>query len=240
MDLDLFQKLELNLGSELSRKKTEIELRQIFSFTPHIICVADFDGFVRRINPAGLDLLGYSLEELLSRPIKSFVHKEDQFLTKEKQDKLYRGENIVNFENRYITKEGKVVWLSWTATSIAEEGIVYAVAKDITEEKKLRELNRQVGKLVHIGSWEVDLVKQTVFWSDEVHEIYGTDPNSFVPTVDNAIDFYREDFRELAQSSYQECIETGNSYAIEAVVINSRKNEVWVRTTAKAEFINIC
>ncbi|GGD72972.1 hypothetical protein GCM10011412_08260 [Maribacter cobaltidurans] len=236
INLDLFQKLKSTLGSELSRKKTEVELSQIFTFAPDMICVAGFDGYIKQINPAGLVLLGYSLEEIRSNPIKSFVYGDDQSFTEENQNKLYNGKNLEGFENRYVTKEGKVIWLSWTATSLPEQGIIYAVAKDITEEKSLRELNRHVGLLAKIGSWEVDLIKQTVFWSDEVHKIYETDPNSFVPTVDIAIDFYREDFRQSALSSFEKCIETGEPYEIEAVIVTRNKKERWVRTTAKAEF----
>jgi PAS domain S-box-containing protein len=236
--IELLKKLELTIASELSRKKIEIELTQIFDFTPDLICMAGFDGYIKRINPAGLALLGYSLEEILSRPISSFLHEQDRLLTRDNQLKLYNGENLRNFENRYITREGKVVWLSWTSTSLPEQGIVYAVAKNITEEKNLRELNRQVGKLAKIGSWEVDLVNQTIFWSDEVHQIYGTDPRSFVPNVDAAINFYREDYRHLALSSFEKCILTKEPYTIEAVIVNQSNKEVWVRTTAKAEYMD--
>ncbi len=238
VNLELFQKLESTLGSELSRKKTEIELSQIFNFTPDMICVAGFDGYIKRINPAGLALLGYSLEEIRSRPIKSFVHEEDQSQTEKKQHHLHTGKNLDNFENRYITKDGKIIWLSWTATSLPEQGTIYAVAKNITQEKKLRELNRQVGILAKIGSWEMDLVTKNLFWSEEVHRLYETDATTFVPTVDAAINFYREEYRELALSSFEKCIETGESYNIEAVIVTSSKKERWVRTTAKAEFVD--
>ncbi|KKM87232.1 hypothetical protein LCGC14_1271050, partial [marine sediment metagenome] len=233
-----FKRIEVTLSAELSRKKVEIELAQIFDFTPDMICVAGFDGFFKRMNPAGLEILGYSLEEIRSRPIISFMRQEDRLITKKKQNEAYQGKKIQNFENRYLTKKGNTIWLSWTATSAPEHGIVYAAAKNITEEKNLRELNRQVGKLVKIGSWEVDIVSQTVFWSDEVHQIYGTDPRSFVPNVDAAINFYREDYRELAGSSFEKCILNQEPYTIEAVIVNSKNKEVWVRTTGKAEYMN--
>ena len=236
--IDILKKIESAIGSELSRKKIEIELIQIFDFTPDLICVAGFDGYIKRMNPAGLAILGYSLDEVRSRPIVSFIHHQDRFLTKDSRSRLYRGENLENFENRYITKEGKVVWLSWTSASLPEQGVVYAVAKNITEEKNLRELNRQVGKLAKIGSWEFDALNNTIFWSDEVHQIYGTDPQSFVPNVADAINFYREDYRNLALSSFEKCISTQEPYAIEAVIINARNKEVWVQTTAKAEFVD--
>ncbi|HKK38599.1 MAG TPA: PAS domain S-box protein, partial [Cryomorphaceae bacterium] len=238
LNLALFQKLESEIGSELSRKKIEIELAQIFNFTPDLICVAGFDGHFKRMNPAGLALLGYSLEEISSRPIKSFVHQEDQPQTERNQSKLYKGESPDNFENRYITKEGKIVWLNWTATSLPEQGIIYAVAKDITEEKKLRELNRQVGILAKIGSWEMSFVEDKLFWSDEVHASFETNPNTFEPTAGAALDFYREDFRQLVLSRFEKCIETGESYDIEAVIVTSGNKEKWVRSTAKAEFVD--
>ena len=234
----IFKRIELTISAELNRKKVEIELAQIFDFTPDMICVAGFDGFIKRINPAGLEMLGYSLDEIRSKPIVSFMHQDDRVITNKKQKKLYKGKKLQSFENRYITKTGHTIWLSWTATSAPEYGIVYAAAKNITEEKKLRELNRQVGKLAKIGSWEVDVVNHTVFWSDEVHQIYGTDPRSFVPNIDAAINFYREDYRELAGSSFEKCILNQEPYTIEAVIVNSNNKELWVRTTAKAEFIN--
>ena len=232
----LFQKLESSIGSELSRKKIEIELAQIFDFTPGILCVAGFDGYLKRINPAGLEILGYSLEEMKSRPIRSFVHEEDRLATKEQQTNLYNGGSQTNFENRYITKQGKIVWLSWTAISIPEHGILYAVAKDITEEKNLRELNRQANHLAKIGSWEVDLVKQSVFWSDEVHQLHETDPKSFVPSLEASINFYRADFRKIVQLNVEECISTGESFEFEAVLVTAKKKELWVRIIGTTEF----
>ena len=237
-NLGLFRKLQSIVGSELSRKKIEDELAQIFDFTPDMICVAGFDGYIKRINPAGLKILGYSLEEICSKPIKSFVHKDDQLRTAENQNKLYNGKNIQNFENRYITKEGKAVWLSWNASTSIQQGVVYAVAKDITVEKNLRELNEQVGALAKIGSWELDLINKTIFWSREVHLIHETDPETFIPSFDKAINFYREDFHELIRANVEKCIYTGESYEMDAVVVTAKKKELWVKTNGSAEFID--
>jgi PAS domain S-box-containing protein len=238
LHLDLFQRLESIIGNELSRKKTEIELEQIFNFTPDMICVAGFDGYIKRINPAGLELLGYSLKEIQSRPIASFIYKDDQPLTTKFQKELYKGENLRNIENRYVTKDGEIVWLNWTATSLPEQGIVYAVAKNITEEKKLRELNRQVGEFAKIGSWEVNLVNETIFWTDEVHRLHETDPNLFVPSFEEAINFYRADFHEMVRVNVENCVSTGKPYYIEAILVTANNKEVWVSSTGNGEFVD--
>ncbi|PZX61140.1 PAS domain S-box-containing protein [Algoriphagus ratkowskyi] len=233
----LLQKLESSIGAELSRKKIEIELAQIFDFIPGIICVAGFDGYLKRINPAGLELLGYSLEEMCSQPIRSFVHEDDRLKTKDQQFNLYSGGRQSNYENRYITKQGKIVWLSWSATSAPEHGIIYAVAKDITEEKKLRELNRQANQLAKIGSWDIDLVNQSLFWSDEVHKMHETDPKLFIPKLETGINFFREDFRELVQQNIENSISFGTPFDYEAILITKNKTELWVRATGNSEFI---
>ena len=238
LHLELFQKLESTIGAELSRKNIEIELAQIFNFTPDMICVSGFDGYLKRINPAGLELLGYSIEEMRSRPIKSFIHVEDRLNTIERQNVLYRGGNVRNFENRYITKGGDVVWLSWTASPAPEHGIVYSVAKNITEEKKLRELNRQAGRLAKIGSWEMDLVNQSLFWSEEVHHMHETDPLSFVPDLEIATNFYREDFQQLVQVNIQNTIATGEPFDFEAVIVTANKKERWVRIIGSTEMVD--
>ena len=236
--LPLFQKLELTIGAQLSRKKVETELAQIFNFTPDMICVADFDGYIKRMNPAGLEILGYSLEEICSRPLKSFIHEEDRLQTQEKLTGLFKGESVQKFENRYITKEGKIVWLSWTASPVLEHGMIYAVAKNITEEKKLRELNSEVGRLLKIGGWEFDIVNETLYWSNEVHQLHKTDPNSFLPSLDTAINFYRADFRQTVSLNLEECIKTGESFDFEAVIVTAEKKELWVRAYGNSEFVD--
>ncbi|MGV3611964.1 MAG: PAS domain S-box protein [Fluviicola sp.] len=236
--IEMFKKIKLSIGAELSRKKVEIELAQIFNSTPDMICVAGFDGYLKRINPAGLNLMGYSLEEMCSQPIVSFIHKEDRKLTQKTQKGLYAGGNIRNFENRYITKQGEIVWLNWTATSDLEQHIVYAVAKNITEEKKLRELNKATRSIAKIGSWEFDLLNNQVYWSDEVHQMHDTDPDTFVPEVTTGITFYRKDFRDLVATKFEKCIKLGEPFDFEAVIITTKKKELWVRVIGNAEFIN--
>jgi len=118
----------------------------------------------------------------------------------------------------------------------AVNGIV-ANSRDITEEKKLRELNRQAYSLARIGSWEVDRVNQIIFWSDEVHKLHETDPKSFLPNLEIAINFYRKDFQQVAQSSIEKCITTQEPFDFEAVLVTAKKKEVWVRVKGNGEFV---
>lgn len=110
-----------------------------FEISADLLCIAGFDGFFKKINPSVSKLLGYTNEELFSRPINEFIHIDDQGFTAKVREELTRNKPLLNFENRYVTKSGEIVWLSWTSMPIIEEKLVYAVAKNITHNKKLEE-----------------------------------------------------------------------------------------------------
>lgn len=110
-----------------------------FELSPDLLCIAGFDGYFKKINPAVSKLLGYSMEELYSRPIDDFVFTEDKIFTGKVRKELTRAKPLSNFENRYVTKTGEIVWLSWTSLPVETEQLVFAIAKNITHKKKLDE-----------------------------------------------------------------------------------------------------
>lgn len=124
-----------------------------FELSPDLLCIAGFDGYFRRINPAVSKLLGYSNEELKSRLIIEFVYQDDREMTRIARENLTQSTPpIINFENRYQTKAGEIVWLSWTSMPSQTDQLVYAVAKDITSRKKLEaERNQHLANLTKIN-----------------------------------------------------------------------------------------
>jgi PAS domain S-box-containing protein len=233
--LTIFQQMETFIGSEINRKKLETDLNHLFEALPDIICLADFQGRFLKMNIAGCKLLGYAEDEILYQSFDKFVHPEDQNISTDEVMKLSEGETVFKFENRYITKQGEIVWLSWICNSGIKEGVIYASAKDITIEKKLRELNRQANSLAKIGSWEVDVIGNKLYWSDLVHELHGTDPKSYFPDLAEGLDFYREDFKQHVKEQVQDCIEKGKSFDFEAVIVTSTNKERWVRVIGRPE-----
>jgi PAS domain S-box-containing protein len=114
-------------------------LELFFELSPDLLCVAGYDGYFKKINPTVSKTLGYSDEELFARPIDSFVHPEDRVTTSKKRENIIKDNALINFDNRYITKSGEIVWLSWTSMPIKSAKVVFAIAKIITHKKKLEE-----------------------------------------------------------------------------------------------------
>lgn len=115
------------------------DLDLFVQLSPDMICIAGYDGFFKKINPAVSNTLGYTQEELLSKPINEFVYVEDKVATIESRESVKRSIPLINFENRYVTKSGEIVWLSWTSIGIEEKHLVFGIAKNITHKKKLEE-----------------------------------------------------------------------------------------------------
>lgn len=151
-DLDkytgIIEKISDHYSSEILHKQLEEEINRIFSAAPDIICVSGMDGYFKRINPAMCEMLGYSEEELLSNPIVHFVHPDDREFTSKEILNINKGVGHENFENRYITKDDRVIWLAWTTKIHFEEGLIYSVAKNITDRKVaddvLQEMNKKL------------------------------------------------------------------------------------------------
>jgi PAS domain S-box-containing protein len=99
--------------------------------------VAGVDGYFKRVNPAFERTLGYTSAELLSRPIVDFVHPDDRAATQEAIESLGRGEAVDRFLNRYVSSDGEIRWLEWSTRVLPERGLMYAAARDVTQNRML-------------------------------------------------------------------------------------------------------
>jgi PAS domain S-box-containing protein len=118
------------------RRRTEKELDQLFTLSLDMLCIAGFDGYFKRVNPAWERVLGIPSRELLERPYVDFVHPDDRAATVTEGKKLSSGAETIAFENRYRRGDGSYIWLLWNATTSASEKLIFAVARDVTERKR--------------------------------------------------------------------------------------------------------
>jgi len=124
-------------------------LGRMFELSLDLLCIANTDGYFERVNPSFKRLLGYEEGELLSRRFIEFVHPDDRRQTLERLAGLSEGQAVIDFKNRYRAKDGSWRWLAWRSSPADEDGLIYAAARDITEEMNSQQLiARQAEDLV--------------------------------------------------------------------------------------------
>jgi diguanylate cyclase (GGDEF)-like protein/PAS domain S-box-containing protein len=109
-----------------------------FEMSNDMLAEASLNGYFVRLTDGWERSLGWTREELMARPFREFVHPEDLESTMALADALdARPGEVVDFENRYRTKDGSWRWLLWRVRS--DEHRKYAVARDVTDSKRLEQ-----------------------------------------------------------------------------------------------------
>ena len=197
-----------SLNDVTARVRAENQRDRFFNLSADMLCIANFEGYFVDLSPAWSKTLGFTNEELKSRPFIEFVHPEDRENTLHEAGRLaVDPEATINFLNRYKTKNGGYRWLSWNSVGVQETGQIYAVAHDITELKEqevllkqhqleLEELvNERTSALVASESRLEFLLKSSpaviytckadgnhavTFISENVSSIFGYQPSDFI------------------------------------------------------------
>lgn len=126
-----------------------------FAASIDLLCFLDFDGVFRRLNPAWERTLGFTNDELLSRPFIEFVHPDDRERTLKQNREVRSGGQALGFENRYVCKDGSYRWLLWNSVPDPSRRVIYAVARDITVRKQLEDEREQLVRQLQSALAEV-------------------------------------------------------------------------------------
>jgi PAS domain S-box-containing protein len=129
----------------LGKKELETEkLEQLFSMSIDVILIAGTDGYLKKINPAFSQILGFSETELLSRPFIEFMHPDDIPGSLKEIERLATGIKTIGFENRFRTKDGNYRLFSWVANPDVTTGELFSIGRDITEKRATEQTLRKV------------------------------------------------------------------------------------------------
>jgi len=123
------------LAAVFQRERMQEQLNSFFNRSVDMHCLAGFDGFLKRVNPAWTRTLGYAQDELLTRPLIEFVHPEDRPLLLEHFAVLGHGEVLAGVEVRCLCKDESVKWTLWSASPLPSQHLVVATSRDITARK---------------------------------------------------------------------------------------------------------
>lgn len=148
------------------------ELITLFELTPDLVCIASKEGYFLHFNQSVPKTLGYTREELLATPIFNFIHPDDRAITGTTRDEMLKGQALLNFQNRYITKHGDIVWLEWTSVFIPHKDIVLAIAKNVSVKKNAElKVQEDYHNLLHLADQlKTSIERERKMVASELHE----------------------------------------------------------------------
>lgn len=121
----------------------EFRVDDFFEMSLDHLCVASNDGYFKRLNQSWTRTLGWTTEELMARPSQEFVHPDDRDVTMAGRVLLHSGRELGELVNRYLCQDGSYRWFQWRSVLDHSRGLVYAAARDITEERQATENLRE-------------------------------------------------------------------------------------------------
>ncbi|MFT7513022.1 MAG: PAS domain S-box-containing protein [Candidatus Omnitrophota bacterium] len=137
-------------------RQAQAELDQFFNLSIEMLCILTFDGHFKRVNPSIKEVLGYAEWELKDHALSEFVHEDDVPATEQLLKRMSEGEPTLYFENRFRTQDGQYRILIWSAYPDMKEGLIYAAARDVTEEKIAHDRLRKTTEALQQSNKELE------------------------------------------------------------------------------------
>ena len=203
------------------------------------------------INESAKSMVGHSKSEIgslggLHEKFETF-HVDGKTLIKQEEmpsKRSMRGEQVRGMQS-YIKnrKTGEGKYYSFDSKPLLDENKeikgAILIASDISEQKqkefdlnKGEELLSQAKELANLGHWVVDLVKATVFWSQETRDIHEV-VEDYVPTLEGGINFYDEESKPIIKEAIQQAIAEKKQWDVKLGIWTATKKHKWVRATGK-------
>ena len=162
--------------SEERYRQIATQLQRTLDLSLDLINSIDAEGRFVTMSAACQQILGYTPEELIGRTYLDFVHPEDRAITVQEDEHITAGQATTSFQNRYLHKDGSVVWLEWAAVRLPGDPLMYCVARDITQRRAAEEDQAFLAAIVqasHDAILGVTLDGTIRSWNAGAEELYG-------------------------------------------------------------------
>lgn len=242
--VDNFRDITERIKAEEKIQKAKNQYQSLIQTINSIVWETDPETFtINYISPQLKTILGYNPEEWIGTTgfWEEKIHPDHREKTIQTfKNEIQEGRNHT-LEYQFQKADGEYVWIQDVVTVVNENGKpanLRGLMIDITQQRELEEKLESAYDLTKIGTWELDLQEETLFWSDFIKKLHEVDAD-FVPDLETALNFYKEGHsRNRIQKVIQRCIQDGIPFDIELQIVTAKNNELWIRAVGEPEFKN--
>lgn len=214
---------------EQQLRASEERYRTIVEVARDGIWTCDGETITTFANPAMAAMLGYSVEEMIGRPVADFIAEDARADIAARFERRRVGESETH-DSRLLRKDGGVISVLISATSSFDAAGRWAgalaIVTDVTERNRARDALQKVGeslafaqRVAQLGSWDWDVGSGELFWSDETYRIVGRPRESFKPTFENFISTIHMDDRARVRHAIERAIAGAEHYSLDHRIV---------------------
>ncbi len=233
--LILVKQKELQLQTLIEKESCKKNFEQLIHSSQDFVCVANADCYFKEINPAFVAVLGYTEQELLSQPFLNFIHPEDLEKSLKEVKRLGTEKESINFENRYLKKNGEIISIQWIITVSHQHGLAYGIGRDVTCIKRIQEQLLESEKLLNdaqhiakLGSWRYELDTKEMFWSKELYTIYELTKVPYQDLYQEFLNIFSSQDVTFFLDKVNLALIDKKEFDFERKVLLSKNNEKWL------------
>lgn len=199
------------------------------------------DGKWLKVNRKICDIVGYAEEELLNMTFQDITHPEDLSADLEYvRQMLHRKINTYSMAKRYIRKNGAIIWINLTVSLLWNDDgtprYFISVIEDITDRKEMEEALKNAQNIAHLGSWDWDITRNELRWSDEIYHIFGLSLQGFGANYEAFLNSIHPDDREFVRESVNQALYERKPYSIDHRIVLPDGTERIVHEQAEVDF----
>mgnify|MGYP003147726186 CR=1 FL=1 len=221
-------------GGALHRLKQEHETGSYLKLVPDMLCILSEKGIISKVNQAFSQVSGYSRLKLLGTPIQNLVHPDDIKATRSLLTKVKRSKTPVSFQNRLLRPNGEALYIDWSIAHDTHQGVLHAIAKDVTRERELEQFLEEGNRLIGMGHWNLEVATGAVYWSPELYRILGISEDVEI-TLDFALSNYTKESQDIVQEELAKVLSgEKKQFDIRIQAITQENELLWIRIAGRA------
>jgi PAS domain S-box-containing protein len=224
------------LADAADRGRAREERERFFGLSLDLLCTLGSDGGFHQANPGWEKTLGWPAADLPGRPFADFVHPDDRDMTWGALAAVAAGSEVPPFVNRCARAPGGWRWVSWSVSLIHGEQLVYAVGRDVTEQKEaeaaLRRSQERFELAVRgsgVGLWDWDRETGESYYSPRWKGMIGYADDEIPHEFAEWESRVHPDDLERARAALRSCTEGGaKEYEVEYRLQHKDGSYVWI------------